>query len=446
MFMLLHKVMGVAAFPFDSGLYWHLSNTFVLFDFPNTNRGYFYPALLAPARYLSDGYVALGYFPFRLLSSVTYAYFFAILIPNFYLKIFGGRLSLLRRLITPLLITILLPGLITYPLSDLPALALMVGASASVLSSASTTLTLKRYALLVLAGLLAYGAYNTRTIYLFPAGLLTLAISLFIYNKDSFGAKTLTTLAFLFGAAVASIPQIAINAKNFDSLSPLVQTGVHRSLFVNQLLWGITLQRYETSIDKTVPGPAVFYMDKAGEQLFKDNKIGSEPFELSSYIKLVVQNPMAFIGIYGRHIFNGLDLRDGEVYTIGQPGDRDGLALFNFFIIFSGFLIIIVNIAEKHRTLGKTLKTGFWAFLFLLPVIAIIPGAIETRFFLSLQMAIYCSLAFSCDPSALRKLLSKHWLLIGVALIVSATFFVSVSTSTMANQEYNFSDLYRGKW
>ncbi len=187
-------------------------------------------------------------------------------------------------------------------------------------------------------------------------------------------------------------------------------------------------------------------MDSAGERFFADNKIGNEPFELSTYFTLLLANPLDFLGIYGRHIVNGLDLRDGEVYTIVQSRDRNTLALFNFLILFSGLLIISMSVSAQRAKIGKKLKTGFWALICLLPAIAIVPSAVETRFFLALHLAIYCAIAFTSDLDSIKNLLRQHWLLIGAALGVSAILFFSVTTTTMTDPKYFYSDFYRGKW
>lgn len=447
-FIALQMFKGVTEFPWDAGGYWKLSSAEQLLDFPKEIRGYFYPALLSPARYLSDVFPALGLAPYRLFSSLVYAYFFAVLLPAFYLEIFGGKVSFLRRLIVPLFVAFLFPGVVIYTLSDLPALALMVGASACVLHSSHSKSTLRRYLLLALAGALVYGAYNTRTIYLFPAAVLTLALGTYVYYKQSTQTKILTTLIFLVGAGLASVPQILINFKNQNSLSPLVITTspYNRSLFASQLLWGITIQRYETSIDKTSPGAGVFYLDKAGERLFANNYIGTARFDVRTYLKLVARNPFEFFGIYGRHIVNGLDLRDGEVYTMGQPWKKNLRALINYLVLFSGFMIIAMSIARQRASRHQTIKSLFWTFLTLLPVIAIIPGAIETRFFLAAHLSIYCALAFSSDLQSVKSLVRRHWALLGFALLILATLFFSVSTATMSAPQYDYSDLYRGMW
>ncbi|WP_236195316.1 hypothetical protein [Pseudomonas glycinae] len=447
-FLTLHKIMGVAVFPWDSGNYWKLSSIDNLLNFPKTIRGYFFPALLFPARYASDTFDALGYFPYRIITSVVYGYFFAILIPKFYLQLFGGQVSFGRRLITPLLVAVLFPGVIVYPLSDLPALALMVCASICVLSSTCTSGAFKRYALLVLSGILAYGAYNSRSIYLFPAGLLAIGLPFIIFVKSGVRIRVFATIAFLIGAAVASIPQVAINYKNENSLSPLLITTslYNRSLFANQLLWGITLQRYETSIDKNSPGPEVFYLDRAGEKLFTKNNIGASAFELETYLRLVISNPLDFLGIYGRHIINGLDLRDGEVYTKTSLKNRDAFALLSFLVLFAGLLVIVINRTTNRPETDQQHSPLFWSLVLLLPVVAVIPGAVESRFFLAAHLSAYCALAYSSDFDAIKSLLRRHWLVVSMALIMSATLFFSISTATQADIQHTYPPLYRGQW
>lgn len=448
LFLLLHWIWGVTEFPWDAGGYWKLSAVGLLFDFPKEIRGYFYPALLSPARLLSDIAPSLAYVPYRIISSLTYAYVFTRLLPAFYVSVFGGSVNFWRRLIVPVLVFALFPGVIIYTLSDLPALALMLGAVVCSMRSEDSSTTARRYFFLCLGGFLAYGAYNTRTIFLFPLGLATVSLAAVIYRNHPVRVRIFVTVAFLIGVMLASTPQILINKKNYGELWPGVITtsSYNRSLFASQLLWGITLQRYETSIDKSSPGAGVFYLDKAGERLFTVNKIGNTPFEVPDYLMLVLRNPIEFVGIFGRHIVNGLDLRDGEVYTLGQPGKKNILAALNFLVVFSG-LAIIGMAATVHRSAGQQgIVRFFWMFLMMLPVLAVIPGAIETRFFLAFHLAIYCAIAFSSDITAIRNALSRHLVLITLAFGVSALAFFSVSTTTMSNPQYAYSDLYRGMW
>jgi len=292
---------------------------------------------------------------------------------------------------------------------------------------------------------MAYGAYNTRTIYLFSVALIVIGIATMLYRNHPVRTRLLAISAFSIGVAIACAPQVLINKKNYGSLSPaVISTVENRSLFANQLLWGITLQRYETSVDKNSPGPAVFYLDKAGELLFKENNIGKHPFGVKEYLVLALRNPIAFIGIYGRHLVNGLDLRDGDVYTIGQTPKRSRRAVFNFMIVFLGITIMVTSSRPGTNRIGA--ERFFWFFVAILPVLMVLPGAIETRFFLPIHLAIYCAIALGSDASTILSVLRKHGLLTGLIFLLSIAIFFSVSTTTMSSQQYTYPDLYRGIW
>jgi len=215
LFLCVHQYHAVSKFYWDAGGYWDLSALKNLLHFPNELRGYFYPALLAPIRLLEDMFSAGGHMPFRVISSALYAYVFSSLLPEFFVTCFGGRPSLPRRLAAPLLLSIFMPGVLIYPLSD------------------------------------------------------------------------------LLGAATASIPQMLINLRHHDIASPAVATSGSGSnlLFAAQFLWGITAQKYETSVNPASPGAGLFYMDRAGEKFFAEHEIDGRNFSVTAYMKLMLHKP-----------------------------------------------------------------------------------------------------------------------------------------------------------
>lgn len=447
LFILLNYLKGVTRFPWDAGQYWGLSTLTSLFTTPNEIRGYFYPLLLSPARFISDSVPALGYAPYRILSSLVYSYVFTNLLPDFYNSVFGGRLGFWRRLAVPVLLAVLFPGLIIYTLSDIPALALMLGSLASARRSAhGESSPAGRYGLLILAGLLAYGAYNTRTIYLFSVLLAIPAVAIVIYRGYPLQMKLSAISCFLIGAFIASVPQMYINAETHGTWSPAVISGSQPgSLFAEQLLWGITVQRYETTYDRPPHGPRVFYMDPAGEQLFLTEKISAASFGVGDYLGLVLRHPVDFLGIFGRHFVNGLDVRDGDSYISGKSTDRADMAFINFLVVFAGFAIICIAAVAYPPTDKQGTERYFWGFLSLLPVFAVIPGSIETRYFLPLHVGIYSAIAFNGDMALISNVCRRHWLVLLAALSLSAAVFFSVSTATMSNMQYNYPKVYQGK-
>ena len=79
----------------------------------------------------------------------------------------------------------------------------------------------------------------------------------------------------------------------------------------------------------------------------------------------------------------------------------------------------------------------------LLPVAAIVPGAIETRFFLPLHLLAYCVIAFCFDVDALRQMARRYAVPLGVIAVASAGTFFAITTSTMASISYQWPALYR---
>ena len=436
-FMLLHQIEDVRWFRWDAGDYWSLAGLHTLLNFPDEIRGYFYPLLLAPARYLFDLHSNWGYLPYQLESAAVYAYMLAVALPAFYQKVFGGHFSFWRRLVVPVLVSCLFPGLIVYPLSDLPAACLILGAILCGMHSvAGPQRPWARCGHLLLSGILAYGAYNARTIFLFPMLALTIAIPLVLYRGTGWRQQCLAILVFLVGATLAAVPQSLINLRHHGTWAPAVITVTGgRSLFAQQLLWGMAVQRYETTLDPSAQLPAVVYPDSAGERLLGTLHIGKD-FTVADYLQLLVSHPVEFLGIYGRHVVNGLDVRDGDVYSKRLASTRDGRALCNLLVVFLGLSIMLAG-AFTHSLVERTNRLAwFWMLVILLPTLAIIPGAIETRFFLSLHLALYSAIAFSADWHRMAANFKRNYLAVLIAFGITAGIFFAVSLSTMATYEY----------
>ena len=443
LFLVLHDFMDVQKFYWDADFYWHLSRIRALLHFPPVMRGYFYPLLLAPSRLLCDLFPDLGYGPFRVISSAAYAYTLTVLLPEFYRTVFGGRVSLARRMGVPVLVAAIYPGLIVTTLSDLPAVCLMLGSIVCAMRSLEGSRS-ARHGLLLLSGLLAYGAYNTRTIFLFPALLVLLAVPLILY-RDRSRLRLAALSSMLIGVTIAAVPQLLINVKNGEGWSPAVIATVNgKSLFASQLLWGITYQRYETTVDRSVPGPEVYYPDRAGQRLRESAGIDEGSFTVAGYLRLVAHHPLDFAGIYGRHFVNGLDVRDGEAYTTSQSTSKDGRAFCNFMVVLLGASLMWAA-AYMHPPADVEARTRwFWTLVALLPVAMIVPGAIETRFFLTLHLAFYSVIAFSSEAARMATAFKRHWLVITLAFSMAASVFFSISLETMADVEYGPQHVHLG--
>lgn len=455
-FFAVHQLHNIVAFSWDAGGYWSLSEPSVFFNYPKNIRGYFFPLLIMPANILFKMFPGYEFYPYRIYSSIAYGFLLTNVVPPLYVKLFGGTLSVTRRLILPTLIAVLFPGLIIYPLSDLPAFILFVSAVTFLfkIKNASTLRNVSAFAFF--AGAAAAAAYNTRTIYLFPLIFVIFSAPLYFLSGRSLKERSAGLLAFVLGLILISVPQSIINHKHQDTWSPaVIAQRTEKSLFALQLMWGVTMQRYETTIDQNAPAASRYFLDRVGEQVFEKESLVEDDVTIGRYLTLVARYPMEFGGIYARHFINGLDLRDGQVYVKDIHASSAKIAVFNFLVIALALLVAIVRYAnrrmqeneaagreEKLRTVAPATWPA-WLLVWLIPVFAILPGAIETRFFLPLHVLLYCTIAFNTSIKEVFAFIKMHRLPVFCSLIGLAGMYLAVSTNTMSSLAYFIPDAYR---
>lgn len=446
-FINLHWYYDVRYFPHDAGNYWGLSDPAVFLNSKNVIRGYLFPLLLYPVRIFSDLFND-PFVGFRFAFSAIYALILPVLFANLFGKIMGCNLSLLRRLVPVFLLGIIFPGVLIYPLSDLPAILMLCGSLLFMLAKNDINVERRTVFLhCMMAGILAAAAYNTRTIYVFSL----LAIYIYLLIRDGYGGSTNKALKFLklsafsLGVVLILLPQAFVNLKIHDKFTPVVVTN---SLFQSQLEWGITLQRYETSIEPDV-NPRVYYFDPAGiwflNKISKENTIDQLGFAhkimvvnsvmpIKSYLTLALNNPSTFLGIYFRHFINGLDVRDGLVYVKNKSNDNKIVSGVNFLIIIFFVLVIYFDKKSKNSKFETINKDGLWLLaIILIPVFCIIPGAIETRFFLPLHLLIYGFLAFYGNIGKFILDFKNNYIYASFLFFIIAGAFFAISEATMAN-------------
>ncbi|VWX60479.1 conserved membrane hypothetical protein [Burkholderiales bacterium 8X] len=429
-FLTVHQHYAITQFYWDSEQYWRLASIESLLNFPKSIRGYFYPLMLAPVKLASELLGDRWYWGFRFASSLIYAFFLAVIVPDAFVRFYGGRLTLIRRLVIPLLVACIFPGLMLYPLSDLPACLLMVMGVWLAFRSADE----RKLRLMFYAGLLLSAAYNVRTIYLGVIVVVLFTLPMVLLQGQRWRSRGLSVGVFALGLVAISIPQMVINARTHGVASPLViATVTGRSLAAAQLQWGLTMQRYESSIDKRMAAPQVVYLDRAGEQLFAEENIQS-PMTVRGYIRLVMKRPLDFLGVYGRHLVNGLDVRDGKVYITSLSAKKNWLSVVNFVIILLG----LVALAAVKTTKRSALAT----MILILPVVAILPGAIETRFFFPVHLLLYGLLACHFRWQILRDYLVRRPVLAPLVAFALLACFLGISTSTMSGLTHFYPSKY----
>ncbi len=441
-FFILHQIYRVKTFHYDAELYWKLAGYEFITNFPNEIRGYFYPLLLAPAKWMSD-ILGSKNFVYRFFSATAFGFLLGVFLPNLYTRIFGGKLTVPRRLLVPVLVAVIFPGAILYPLSDLPAFLLLLGAIWG-LEKARSDQGGSGYFYILMAGVFLGGAYNSRTIYIFSLIFLLFVFFVFIFSKKytaSGRRRLIASGMILLGLLIVSLPQMLINKRHHDSYTPAIFAS--DKIFAYQLRWGVAVQKYSTTTDEDVPGElgaGLFYLDRAGQKMLSASDVGKTRGGLSirEYADLVAKNPLDFLAIYARHIVAGLDVRDGELYIKNHAKRRDMISVFNFFVLFLGTWAFIAKANEDSPVSGVRRERAILLFAILLPVFAIIPGAIETRFFLPFHLLVYCSVAFKLDWRLVRsELITSPWRIASLFLF-AALFYFSTVLTLEASLEYYF--------
>lgn len=421
---------AIAFFPHDAGTYWALANDPSSLPAHAMTRGYFFPTLLGSFVALSSAVGITQLDAFRLFSSLVYSAVLTVLVPNAYRLLAGGQANMVRRLWPAILLALAFPGLFLFPLSDLPALALMWCAVDLLLRSAAPHQPNSRVLYALLAGIAAGAAYNTRTIYLFSILPMTVALPLLQSRL-----RWARLASFVAGAVLVSLPQLAVNLKLHD-IASVDPTAAYRdeSLFLKQLLWGMRVQKYETYLVDGMSG--LRYRDPAGEQLLarvsKDAPINS----VWAYLQAALRNPLPFLGLYGRHVVNGLDVRDGRQYLTRPPDSR----MFPSFACISAVLVALLAILTGRRANrpdgggGGAAAAPRWlcSAALIAPALLAVPGAIETRFFLPLLAFLYTAAAGSWSTAAIAAHLKTRFFATAALALVAYALFFAVSQSTLA--------------
>lgn len=465
LFFTQQALVSVPVFPYDSGNYWQLSDPAVLLAGPQTIRGIIFPILLAPTHAL---FKVFGQFmpqasalPPRLLFAVQFAFLLAILAPEAYVVIFGGRLTFFRRLIAPVLTMIFLSGALLYPLSDLPAaLMLLFAVSLAVRAGSEHASSRSRFWSLLGSGALAGAAYNTRTIYLFPVVCLLLAIPIIALRRAQPRTRALMTALFVGGVLLVSIPQAGLNYKLRGVFTPevITESSYSGGLFAFQLRTGIRIQRYETYVGRNISSPAASYLDPLGVRIYAEEGLADAPVTVGSHALIVARHPLEFAQIYARHFINGLDVRDGEVYITADSTDptrRTPLAILNFLVLFVAGWVVVVRCTTRkedreqpvERSAARSVPSPvdfarvpadadwpLWLGILVLPVVATIPGAIETRFFLPVHLLAYFTIALNADPGELKAGLRRAPIAVAACFLLASGVYFYVTLGTMATR------------
>ena len=420
---------------YDSMYYWALGHLYFLedghFSFLNFGapiRGYLFPLILGCISKLSSLLSVDGLLLYRTLAALFFGCLVSTLAPAAFHKAAGRRPSTVQVLIFSGLVFLFWRGYAAYSLSDFPAIACLIGAY--ILFPFSEDIVGLNWLRTPLAGFLLAAAAIIRPSYQIVLILLAITIILKSVSRPKSITKhaVIRLSATLIGIAAAFAPQLVLNAVHNGTYSPLTPSG---GLYAQQLTWGIRMQRYDTNIGETYPSPKVMFIDPVGDAICKrENLDVNKPLTYGEYLAMIGSYPLDLAAIYGRHLFNGLDVTYSTPYVKNVLKRNVAFSFVNYFLIFAA----IVFLAETRSGWRAHRVTFGYCLVFVSPAILSLPGAVETRFFLPVHLLVYTVVSFGLSAEYLRDhgttLLRRYWL---VALLFILFCFVlsSLTFSTL---------------
>jgi hypothetical protein len=445
----LNLIRGAEPFWFDSGDYWQRrllfdggpNGRFSLLNYDASLRGYLLPLIFYA---LSKVAAALRLSPalvLELSQALAFAGLLTLVVPGLARILTGKAAAFWQVLVFSGLVTFFWQGYFYYPLSDFWAILFLLLCLYLLISPAAG------WPSFLLAGSLGAGAFLIRSVY--GAAVVGLILWSAYYCRRqrlmSWRQVGLGLMLCALGLVAMLVPQALINAAHFGTLSPMPQTQFtySKGLFAHQLGWGIQIQRYETFVGAATdyPSPGVFFLDPHGTAIMTlaGYPPSTDPLEYSltaaQYAALLVRHPLDFAAIYGRHLFNGLDV----VYNTPYVYDLFDRRLLTRLINYSLWFLVALGV---RRALAVRRPPGHWLLLLLilaLPSLASIPAAMEARFMLPVDLMAYGTFAFMTLPAAItvsrlqltelfQEYIPWYLLFVGMCFLLSSNTFSNMSS------------------
>jgi hypothetical protein len=377
-------LQGAKPFYFDSGNYWALGGTFVkrgsfsLLNFNSPLRGYTVPLIDHGLRRLAQAFHWRDSMSAKLFNALIFSLSSAILAPLLAEVCWPGRCwGLRRRLALTALLLLFWSGYLNFPLSDFPALAVVLLAIVAVSRA-------DQLGGVFVAGIATGIAIDMRPSYVLLAPVvLSLALwRWFEQRHDGVGRPTVRLVVMLAGFIVVSLPQSLASHRHFHTWSFIPGSAIHLESL--QLSEGLRVQRVSGYVGMGHP-PLMVYEDASGQKLLAKQK-EHVVLDLHQYFGLIADYPVTMAGVLSRHVINGLDQRYSTPYIEHlDSGSHRWLRLFGFLLVFLGLLRVLWP--KARHSLGAT-RWRYPAAL-LICCLTAVPSAMETRYMLPVYLLSY---------------------------------------------------------
>jgi len=395
--------LGQKPFYYDAGLYWKLGGSFVqdghfsLLNFESPLRGYAYPLLNRELSMLAGELRWSASTIVRLFNALVVALIGAVLVPKLAEATWPGRRwGLIRRMVLVALVLFFWNGYMSFPLSDFPALCMVLLALVAATRPDTPGWMLT-------AGIATGLALDIRPEYISLCVIVPALIAWTWFKPTEVRQVTavrraLCVVLLLGGFAAVSLPQALTTHLHSGSWSFLPGSG--ENLTYIQLTAGLVLQRYETYVGSGA-APEMNYLDPESEHLLGQQE--SQQIEsIGQYLGLIVGHPLVMGNLFVHHLVNGMDARYDTPY-VKHLGS-------NLWRRIPGFLLVFLALARVlWPAARRCLSPSRWRYPLALSVCCLttLSSAVETRFMLPLYALVYMLVLAPGWPS-LSAVLAEH--------------------------------------
>lgn len=415
---------------YDAGNYWNRGvslwdeeQSFSLLNMKDGFRGYVFPLYLGICNKIG------GETCYKIVNALLVSLFFTFIFPDLQKSEKGeGWREAITSFLCFLIFSFFFWGLEVYSLSDFMAMLLCGTAVLLENRVRGESRWLYGAGLSVLFGAVVYVVYNVRTIYLFPGIYLVLLFIWHLYRSGkSIVSKMTAVLGALAGGLLGGAPQGYMNYHNLGILSMKVPTS---GLMLKQLYWGLQTQRYDTYIGtkqmEQHPMPQTVFTDAVGRALVERTEI-IEFSSWSDFFGFIWKHPVEMAGIYVRHLVNMLLPCWPEQYVVDLDNQKLVPALLAYVLFFS-FGMVLLNRCMKF--------TNVWLnyFALLIPVLFILPGAVETRFFAPLYLVATGVLGYHTDWGKLKEYIHVNYAKILVLFVLIGLLLISLWSNMLVSE------------
>lgn len=408
---------------YDSNGYWAADGLlgpdggFSLAAWPSQMRGYLMPTIA----YASNGLADLLGMPrdstMKLSVAAAFAWCAAVAGPAFYEAVTRRRVTLLQRGAFIGLVVLFWYGWALWPLTDFVSLAAAMHGAALLLRIDARAAMWRVAPLAAVSGFLLAFATNARPVYSVVFYAAVAAVFVAAAWTRRVRRSIVVLAAFTLGALVVHGPQMYVNHAHDRPLNPF--RFIHdqgTDLYLVTLDNGFRFPKYETNVgDPDFVLGGVGARDALGESLWHEFRADccadGSSFTHRQYVEFVATHPVEMGTVYARHVMNGLDIWWTFPYLEQVTPVPAWRRVVNYAIWFTVFvtLVSLARHAASHRFAGiRQQRAGAVVAVLAvlgLPTLLVVPGGVETRYYLPAFFFAYGLVAFV----ALPRLLVRNW-------------------------------------